>query len=200
MIRPDEDRIQEVLRYIRLPRTAQEVAEHLDCHLQTARQCLWVLRDRGLAVPGPIKPGRRKSWQAKSGHSETGDMVMTSAGTVALRDIAFSWDAPSTPYLQMVGGCLAYMWRRAYYQRQDQSQIRNVAKQGTLDPTLEVRVVMETVYEKMASLHETLEYMLTTMDWLWSDDPEILKMLGPVNRAELEAAAEWFELWARERL
>lgn len=198
---PDDGRQQEVLRFVRVPRTAEEVAEHLGCHLQTARQSLWALRDQNLIQAGPTKPGRRKSWQAKSGHHDTGDMVMTSAGTIALRDIAFSWNADrATPYVKMLGGCLAYLWRRSYYQQMDQSKVTNVAKQGTLDPLLEVRVVMERVFETMAQLHETLEYMISDMTWLWSDDPEIIKMLGPVNRAELEEAAEWFELWARERL
>lgn len=196
--------LQEVLRFVVQPHTAEEVADEFGWHPQTARMKLWELRNMGNVRELPRKRGRMKLWQATSlagKMSENGYVIVTSRTTRPLSSYAVNSMGGRRALSDIVAGALCYVWRRAYYKQQDQDNVLNVAKQGSLDPLLDVRKGLEKIYLHYQTELEALGKMLTEMPELWQDgNPLILEFFGTVNREQIEEMVGDFEPWMRRWL
>lgn len=192
--------LQEVLRFISVPKTVEEVADHFNWHPQTAREKLWSLRDMGRARPTARKSSRKKLWQATGGVGTHGEVtIVTSQGTFKLNSL-LAVDERRKATGNIIASALSYLWTRAYYGSQDQEIATNTARMGTLDPLLDVRRLMERVYLDMTRQMEALEQMLIEMPELWQNGGAVLNMLGAVNKEPIEERAREFEVWARQLL
>lgn len=199
-------RLKELIQYCyKCPRTIEDISKHFDWHSQTSRKYVWELQSQGRIIEVASRIGRRKMWQASDKWKESGEVaVPTIIGLLSLKRITESYGPPdTTPTINMIAGCLSYLWRRAYYRTQNQDNIKNVVKQGNLDPYLQVRPAMEDISRRITALLEVLNFILTDISEIWSDDPSIVKMLGVVSQEEqlrIEEAASWFEPWITERI
>lgn len=191
----------EVLKYCNTPRTIEDIAEFFELHPQTVRRFVWELQSHNRIEEAPQKSVRKKMWRATiRGESQEDVVICTDHAAMTMSELARDFNPEGVATGNVIAGCLSYLWRRAYYQTKSQDRVENVARQGTLDPYLQVRTFMELIYQKMATLTEVLEYMLKDMPELWNDDIAILKMMGTIHPAELDTTAEWFELWVSTRL
>lgn len=196
-----KDRQKELYEYLGVPRTVEQVGIEFGVHDQTARMMIWALRDQKRALDLGGKP---KKWKA-SGIWIQGNgpvTLSTSSGSMELVQPVRNWSPTGgNPLPRWIGGALAYLWRRAYYSMQDQERIVNVVKQGTLDPTLEVRRVLEELHRIGKMQVETIEQMLNDLPALWTDSTDIMQMLGPdLTPNDVEDAAEWFAFKADQLL
>ncbi len=193
--------LQEVLRFMSTPRTIEEVAEEFDWHPQTAREKIWELRDMGKVQEMPRKRSRSKVWQATALTGNLGEMgyaVVTTNGTFPLKNFTQNSHGNRKALGDVLAGALCYLWRRAYYQMQDQDNVLNVAPQGSLDPLFDVRKGLEQVFLTHLAYMDVLRKMLTEMPELWQDNnPIVLEMLGKVSREEIEGNVGDFEVWLR---
>lgn len=198
--RSEEGRRQEILRYCSTPKTVEQVAKEFNIHIQTARKTIWVMRDDGRIKEIPMI--RPKLWQASDHRSKYGEvMIPTSSGMIGLA--AFQYGPSPYSTVDLFGASLAYLWRRSHYRTLNQDNIVNVANQGTLDPYLEVRRLVERMYARSLALTEAIDFVLTALPDMWRDGDVAVNALGRIDgrrQLELESAAEWFEEWARDQL
>lgn len=199
-----EGRLQKIIRFCSVPRTTGEIAVELDVHEQTAREFVWDLKRHGRIKESIEKDGRRKKWEFVDAVETKGEIfVITQAGNLTLSTIVDSYGQPGPQTIDIVSGALAFMWRRAFYANQDQEKAGNVARQGMLNPYLQVIPILERVYMNAVAMTEILAFILHDMPDLWKSDPKIIHALGvvtPDRQIMLEGAAEWFEEWATKRL
>ncbi len=204
-MKPKEEEMykQDYLRFCNVPRTIEEVAVEFDVHVQTARRMIWGLQTDGRIREVPTKK-RHKKWQAAERQSKNGELLVgTQSGVYGLGDIADGFGPGPISTVDMVSGCLAYLWRRSHYGSLSQERVENVAKQGSLDPYLHVRPVMEEVYRRSVAISEVIEFVLMGLPEIWKDTNDASAILGPIGlerQLRLEEAAEWFEQWAAGRL
>ena len=190
----DDAVMYEVLRYIGVPRTVEEVAENWEWHPQTARRYLWALERMGKARTLPRKQGRKKLWQAAGGATLSGEVqLVTSIGPVSLGALA-QWSESAFPSGNLIGGSLAYIWRRVYY-RQFQGTL-DERLMGSLEIRLQVLKFLQAVVTQLRRQLEATEQLILGYDELWNEADVVLQMFGPVDaerRAVLEDAAAKIE-------
>jgi hypothetical protein len=192
--------LSELLKFISTPKTIEQIAHEFTWHPQTARRYVWALRDSGRAKEATRKDGRKSMWQASANAGTTGEVLLvTSHETIQMSRLLMYVETRRATG-NAVAGALAYLYRRAYYKSRDQSDVLNVARQGTLDPLLEVKKLMQNVYLAHDTYNQILEQLLLDLPALWEDGTALLDMMGDVSLEELEATASEFETWARSIL
>ena len=193
--------MQEILEYCQTPRTIEEVADEFEWHPQTAREKLWTLKDMGKIRESSRRKGRMKLWQSVGQLGDRGEVVVVTSSQSIPMSTFFDVVNTRRSSTNLLGQALSYLYRRAYYKQQDQENVLNVAKQGSLDPLLDVKQALMKMYLQHKLVGEALERMLLDMPELWQDgNPAILRMAGQVDRTLIEEQVGDFEEWCRQFL